>query len=243
MKTGNITLSGLLILAALATMGCVRTHSDVVISQPKPLQVDVNLNGKLTLVIQDARHDMQYIAGASPTASTTPMTVGTSQPAATTAPHAPATAPGTTSTQPNSLRIVPRIPMATGIEPTACLTPIAFADDIPPAQMKTKQQVLAELREDYPRLRALLIKHLIGEAHTGYVVARGTLSAKEKKLIHKDNGYRHRLYQIVGKSTGQSVAAVGLIYFQVRLRYLPNGVWVQQLNNATGQWVWVHWLK
>ncbi len=87
------------------------------------------------------------------------------------------------------------------------------------------------------------MKHLIGEAHTGYVEARGILTAKQKKLINEDNAYRQRLYQIVGKSTGQSVRTVGLIYFQVRLRYLPNGVWVQQLNNSIGQWVWVKWVR
>ena len=211
----------------------------MVISQPKPLQVDVNLNGKLTLVIQDARNDMQYIAGAPAAGAATAPTGAAAAPAAVpakspgTAPQAaPTTAPAPATTQPSSLRMQKPINSV-----------IIFADDIPPAQMTTKQQVLAELREDYPRLRVLLMKHLVGEAHTGYVEARGSLTAKQKKLINEDNAYRQRLYQIVGKSTGQPVATVGLIYFQVRLRYLPNGVWVQQLNNSTGQWVWIKWVR
>lgn len=228
MKPKSIIVALFVLPVMLGINGCIRTHSDVVISQPKPLQVDVNLNGKLTLVIQDARNDMQYIAGPPP-AGTAP--VPATQPAAAPA-TAPAAATAPASTQPNSLRLQ---------KPIADV--VIFADDIPPAQMTTKQQVLKELHEDYPRLRVLLIKHLIGEAHTGYVEARGTLTAKQKKLINEDNAYRRRLYQIVGKSTGQSVPTVGLIYFQVRLRYLPNGVWVQQLNNSTGLWVWVKWVR
>ncbi len=233
MKPKSILVAAFILPVMLGLNGCIHTHSDVVISQPKPLQVDVNLNGKLTLVIQDARNDMQYIAGPPPGGPSTAPAGGAIVPATmpAAAPHtAPAAGPATT--QPSSLRL--RNPAD---------STVIFADDIPPAQMTTKQQVLAELREDYPRLRVLLMKHLIGEAHTGYVEARGTLTAKQKKLIHEDNGYRRRLYQIVGKSTGQSVPTVGLIYFQVRLRYLPDGVWVQQLNNSTGQWVWVKWVR
>ena len=233
MKPKSIIVALVMLPVMLGLNGCIHTHSDVVISQPKPLQVDVNLNGKLTLVIQDARNDMQYIAGAPPAGpSTAPAGVATVPATLPTA--APQAAPTTTpaATKPSSLRM-----------PNAADRVVIFADDIPPAQMTTKQQVLAELREDYPHLRVLLIKHLIGEAHTGYVEARGALTAKQKKLIHEDNAYRQRLYQIVGKSTGQSVATVGLIYFQVRLRYLPDGVWVQQLNNSTGQWVWIKWVR
>ncbi len=236
MKIKPLSMAVLLAMGITGSSGCVRTHSDVVISQPKPLQVDVNLNGKLTLVIQNARRDMEYIAGGQ----------GTTPPAGT----APAAAPlkGKPSKTPAGVSGAAGTPTTAPAGPNSLRTsagsaPIIYADDIPPNQMTTKQQVLAELREDFPRLRALLVKHLIGEAHTGYVVARGRLSGKQKKLIKEDNAYRRRLYEIVHKSTGQSLAKIGLIYFQVRLRFVPNGAWVQQLDSKTGVWKWVKWVR
>ncbi len=96
MKPKSIIVAVLMLPVMLGINGCLRTHNDVVISQPKPLQVDVNLNGKLTLVIQDARNDMQYIAGPPPAGAATAPAGAAAAPAATPAaapPPAPAPAP------------------------------------------------------------------------------------------------------------------------------------------------------
>ncbi len=208
----------------LGLAGCIRTHSDVVIHQPKPMVVDVNLSGTLTLVVKNARDDMRYITGHAPRKaaglSTNPTIPVVDIP--------PATQPTTKSTGRPSSSLL----RAHG------MNPVIFADANPSAG---KSAILKQLRADYPKVRALLGRHLVGEAHTGYLVARTHLSAGQARFVSQDNVLRRELYQAVAAETGQSMAQVGLSYYVIRLRYLAKGVWVQAKNQANGQWVWIHW--
>ena len=218
----SIPSAGVACVLTLGLAGCIRTHSDVVIHQPKPMVVDVNLSGTLTLVVKNARDDMQYITGHSPG-----KTSGTSASAGIPVVDIPpATQPATKSTHsPSSLLLQPH-------------GPVIFADANP---APGKSAILKQLRADYPKVRALLDRHLVGEAHTGYMVARAHLSARQARFVSQDNALRRELYQAVAAETGRSMAQVGLSYYVVRLRYLAKGVWVQAKNQANGQWVWIHW--
>ncbi|MGC8623636.1 MAG: DUF1318 domain-containing protein [Phycisphaerae bacterium] len=200
--------------------GCLQTHNDVVISQPKPLEVNVNLNGKLTLVVQDAQNDMDFIAGRrSPTAA------GTG--AATTPSTLPVKIPATTAGKPSSCLVPP--PRQAGV---------IFADA---ASTVSAAEILRNLRADFAENHRLLAAHLVGEAHSGYMEVRGALTNTQQAFVAHDNRWRKRLYELRAAQTGQSMATIGLIYFKIRLKFVPPGAWVQQYDKSTGQWVWVHW--
>ena len=208
-------------LAGLAGLGgCLQTHNDVVISQPKPLEVNVNLNGKLTLVVQDASSDMDFIAGdTGHEKSSSPAT-------------APV-APGKASTK-------------TSVRPSVFLIPAGAAVRIISVDATTtgrSADILEHLRADFPKNHKLLAAHLVGEAHTGYMQARATLTPAQQAFVAHDNRWRKRLYELRAAQTGQPIATIGLIYFKIRLKFVPVGAWVQHYDQTTGQWIWVHWKK
>ncbi len=213
-----------LYIAAMASLiglgGCLQTHSDVVISQPKPLEVNVNLNGKLTLVVQDASSDMDFIAGDSGHEKS-------GSPA--TAPAAPGKAATKSSVRP-SLYLLP----------AGTAARIIFADA---TTAQSPADILQHLRADFPTNHKLLAAHLVGEAHTGYMQARATLTNTQQAFVAHDNRWRKRLYELRAAQTRQPIATIGLIYFKIRLKFVPVGAWVQQYDPATGQWTWTHWKK
>ncbi len=211
-------------VAALAGLtglgGCVRTHSDVVISQPKPLEVNVNLNGKLTLVVQDASSDMDFIAGDAGHEKS----------------GSPATAPAASG----------RAATKSSVRPSLYLAPGGRAARIIFVNATTRgpsADILQHLRADFPKNHKLLAAHLVGEAHTGYMQARATLTSAQRAFVAHDNRWRKRLYELRAAQTGQPMATIGLIYFKIRLKYVPVGAWVQHYDPTTGQWTWVHWKK
>lgn len=217
MSPFRLLLFGTAIMFLGSLGGCLQTHNDVVISQPKPLEVNVNLNGKLTLVVQDARSDMDFIAGdennkASQTA-----------PAPTTAPTA---TPQAGTGQAGSYLV-----------PTDADTRVIFADAITPI---SQTDILQHLRADFPENHKLLSAHLVGEAHTGYMEARAVMTSAQRAFMAHDNRWRKRLYELRAAQTGQSMTTIGLIYFKIRLKFVPAGSWVQHYDSNAGRWVWIH---
>ena len=211
--------TGMLWGGLLAVGGCLRTHSEVVISQPKPLEVNVNLNGKLTLVIQrQAQNDMDFIAGAAKAQAT-----AATHPAS--APHpSPGSAPGA-----GSLRLAPRGRLNS-------LGPVIFADAAP----SRLRVILEHLRADFHRCHQLLAAHLTGEAHTGYMVARKKLFPSDARFVRSDNRWRKRLYELRARQQDTTVAQIGAIYFQFRVKFAPVGAWIQQFDPTARRWIWVH---
>ncbi len=216
MKVLQCFIYGIAAMCALSLGGCLQTHNDVVISQPKPLEVNVNLNGKLTLVIQDARNDMDFIAGGQDRDTT-----GTS----------PATAP----VKPSPARTEPP---SSYLDSTGTQARVIFADTT-----ISKADILQHLRADFAMNHKLLLAHLVGEAHTGYMEARAALTNAQQAFVAHDNRWRKRLYELRAAQTGQPTATIGMIYFKIRLKFVPNGAWVQQYDSAKGRWVWIHWKK
>ncbi len=206
--------------------GCLQTHNDVVISQPKPLEVNVNLNGKLTLVVQDANSDMDFIAGDSNHDKNAPKPTGSKTSVNTTV---PAKTPQTGTGRPSSYFI-----------PTDAHASVIFADA---TATISQSDILQHLRADFAENHKLLAAHLVGEAHTGYMAARGSMTSTQRAFMAHDNRWRKRLYELRATQTNQPLATIELIYYKIRLKFVPAGTWVQQYDKSTGQWVWVHWKK
>ncbi|NNM86610.1 MAG: DUF1318 domain-containing protein [Phycisphaerales bacterium] len=214
--------------ACSASAGCLSTHNDVVIQQQKPLEVDVNLNGKLTLVVHEAHDDLSYITGqqpgSSPAAATgVPTKTNPGSPASTLPAASGTSQPSSFNTLHNSHSIVLLDMFA------------ATAGGLP-----DKATVLHEMRANYPAVRKLKEAQLVGEAHSGYVVALKALSPTQQQTIQRQDFYRRELYQIVARQTSQSFQAVSLIFFKQWLRFLKPGDWYQK-QNAGGQWVWTQY--
>lgn len=79
------------IAAATAAFGC-KTEHKIVVEQPKPLEVNINLSGRLELVIEDAREDVAKITGQKPRQTVRPEDIGL--PAGTLPKPGAAAAPG-----------------------------------------------------------------------------------------------------------------------------------------------------
>jgi|GEM_PF-4049021 len=216
-RATRVITAGCLVIGASLLAGCLRTHNDVVLSQQKPLEVNVNLKGKFTVVIQEqAQQGMDYIAGDTSQIPTVPARGN----------HAKTTTPSSASaTGPSSLRL-------TGIRGV-----VLFADG---GDSMTIHQLFMRLRADYPRVLSLLKRKLVGEAHTGYLAAREHLSAAQSQFLDAENGFRMALYKKLARRNGISVAKEALAFYAARLRHLPHGVWVQ-MRSAGGGWVWVIW--
>ena len=215
-KPMRLVAAGCAIAGASLLAGCLRTHNDVVLSQQKPLEVNVNLHGKFTVVIQEqAQEGMDYIAGATSQIPT--ISPPTSKPSH----HANSVG----STGPSSLR--------TG---TSGL-PVLFADS---GSSMTIHQLFMRLRADFPRVMSLLRRRLVGEAHTGYLEPRGQLSSAQSEFVDAENGFRKALYKKLARRNGISVAKEALAFYAARLTHLPHGVWVQ-LRVKGGGWAWVIW--
>ena len=218
----------LTVAACSASTGCLSTHNDVVIQQQKPLEVDVNLNGKLTLVVHEAHDDLSYITGQAPS----PAPAAAAGPATrASASEPPSTLPSATGArQPSSFNTLQSRQSIVLLD--------VFAADA--GGLPDKATVLHEMRANYPAVRKLKDAQLVGEAHSGYVVALKALSPTQQQTIQKQNLYRRELYQIVAGQTGQSVQAVSLIFFKQWLRFLRPGDWYQK-QKAGGQWVWTQY--
>lgn len=215
-KPMRLLAAGCAIAGASMLAGCLRTHNDVVLSQQKPLEVNVNLHGKFTVVIQEqAQEGMDYIAGATSKIPT--INPPTTKPIANSS--------GGSSTGPSSLRTE-----------TSSL-PVLFADS---GSSMTIHQLFMRLRADFPKVMSLLRQRLVGEAHTGYLSLRGHLSSADSQFVNAENGFRKALYKKLAQRNGISVAKEALAFYAARLRHLPHGVWVQ-LRVKGGGWAWVIW--
>src|SRR2546429_9845210 len=75
-------------VASAAIVGCFRTKSELAI---KPMDINLNISGRLELVITDARRQEEEITGAKPKRTVRPEDIGLPPGAA---PKAEATGPG-----------------------------------------------------------------------------------------------------------------------------------------------------
>ncbi len=185
------------------------------LQQSKPLEVNVNVSGKLELVIHDARDDVARITGEKAKQVVSPQDIGLDDPATT----GQATPP-TGSTQ----------------APVWASTRVVLLDAV--GSEEGLKQAMAGRNK---AVRALLDTKLAGEAHTGLLAARGTLSPAQQKLLSDENADRSALYTAEAKRKGVTEAEVSVAYYLARLGHAEPGDWYEKLNKASGQWEWKKW--
>jgi uncharacterized protein YdbL (DUF1318 family) len=221
--------------------GCIETKHHVIVEQPKPMEINVNITGQLDLVIQDARENVEKINGEKPTNVVRPEDIGLP----------PATGKSTTGggaaidsgfLPPHIMarrgsalerRFVPVVLRSVPVAASPVLYPVVQGGD--PTQSMAARN---------PQIRALWESKAVGEAHSGLLVARGTLTADQQKLVDAENKDRTALYTAEAKTKsagGQKVTGedVALAYYLARLGYAKAGNWYEK-NNA-GKWEWKQW--
>ncbi len=209
---------GAVLLAAVMGCGPIETRNTVVIEQPKPLEVNVNLSGRLELVITDARKDLETITGEKAKREVKPEDIGLP----------PEGVPGA---------FMP----VTMAEQTTVYADVAVGNARPTTVAATEDQLVGSMAARNAKVRELLTAKAAGEAHTGLLSARGNLSSDQKATMDAENGDRNQLYALRAAKNGTTVAAAALAYYLQRLGYAEKGDWVEKYNKGTKQWEWVQW--
>ena len=219
--SGNLRGMGpaLAVVMLFLTAGGCNTKHEIVVSQPKPLEVNVNLTGRLEVVLTDAREDMADITGQAPKRKISLEDLGLPPSAL-----APSTAPA-----------VPSMPASLRMQDSDLAYMMAEA----PREAALKKAMAGR----YGQIRQLLSAKTLGEAHTGLLAARGALAPAQTALMAAENKDRSELYGLVSQRTGTPLDQVALGYYMARLEHAEKGDWVEIFNKQTNQWEWQQWDK
>jgi len=207
-----VPIVALTLTAATALAGCVQTKSEVDV---KPVDINLNITGRLEVVITDARHAEEQITGSKPKRTVTPEDIGLpAAPAASS--KAGEIADPLYSRDANAGRFV-----------------LVAADSQP--------QLIQQMAARHPQIQAMLDSQAVGESHTGFLVARTALSPAQQSLLDSENSDRTQLYKLEAANKGTSVDQVALGYYLARLEHVNKGNWVDRFNKSTGSWEWFQW--
>jgi uncharacterized protein YdbL (DUF1318 family) len=206
-------------IISAAFSGCLQTKSEVSV---KPVDINLNITGRLELVITDARKEEQKITGSAPKRTVRPEDIGL--PAGST----PTSTAGTGTRLANGRMRTARLMLV------AELYPVVDSGN-------RKDQLIQQMSARHPQIVAMLDSHLVGEQHDGFLAARGSLSAQQQALMDAENADRADLYKIEATAKGTTVDQVALAYYMARLEHVNKGNWVERYNKATGAWEWFQW--
>jgi uncharacterized protein YdbL (DUF1318 family) len=205
-------------VVSAALVGCIQTKSEV---QVQPVDINLNITGRLELVITDARQQEEQIAGAKPKRTVRTEDIGLPS------------VPG-----PKSDAITPG-PMLTYDGP---VFPVKLVGLYAAAASSDRQAQLVQQRAArHPQIEAMLGNQLVGESHTGVLVPRASLSASQKALVNAENADRAELYKLEAAEKNTTVDEVMLGYYLARLEHINKGTWVERYNKSTGSWEWFQW--
>jgi len=210
MKRTRVTF--LLAMIAATAAGCLQTKSEVNV---KPVDINLNITGRLEVVITDARRAEEEITGSKPKRTVTPEDIGL-PPASASSSEADEVIDALASRDSGIGRFM------------------AVADD-------TQAQLIQQMAARHPQVQAMLDSQAVGESHTGYLVARASLNPSQQALVDAENADRTKMYQLESVKKGTSVDQVALGYYLARLEHVNKGTWVDQFNKATGSWEWFQW--
>jgi uncharacterized protein YdbL (DUF1318 family) len=202
-----------------AFTGCLQTKSEVDV---KPVDINLNITGRLELVITDARREEQKITGSAPKRTVRPEDIGLP------AGSAP------TSTAETRTRLANRRMLTAGLMLVAEIYPVADSGN-------RKDQLIQQMSARHPQIAAMLDSRLVGEQHNGFLAARGSLSAQQQALMDAENADRAELYKIEAAEKSTSVDQVALAYYMARLEHVNKGNWVERYDKATATWDWFQW--
>jgi uncharacterized protein YdbL (DUF1318 family) len=199
-----LVLTGSTILIA-----CLQTKSEVDV---KPVDINLNITGRLEVVITDARKVEEEITGSKPKRTVRPEDIGL-PPAASDKSDAGG-AMNANQADTGSIVLVASDP---------------------------EQQLIEQMAARHPQIQAMLDSQLVGESHTGYLVSKAKLSASQQSLIDAENSDRLQLYKLEAAKKNAPLDQVALGYYLARLGHVNKGNWVDQFNKSTGSWEWFQW--
>ena len=205
-------------LASAALIGCVQTKSEV---EVKPVDINLNITGRLELVIIDARQQEEKIAGAKPKRTVRTEDIGLP----------PVLGPKSD--------VMPSGPTRTDDGPAF---PVRLASlDVAAASSDRQAQLVQQRTARHPQIEAMLDHQLVGESHTGALVPRASLSANHQALVNAENADRAELYKLEAAEKDTTVDQVTLGYYLARLEHINKGTWVERYNKSTRSWEWFQW--
>lgn len=97
----------------------------------------------------------------------------------------------------------------------------------------TAQTIQKNMKQRQGAVNALLGKGAVGEANTGFLAARGTLSEEEQKLVNAENQDRKTVYEAIAKQQKVTAAQVGARRAVKIAGLAKSGTWLQ---DADGKW-------
>ena len=204
-------LALLLILAGSVVTSCLQTKSEVDV---KPVDINLNITGRLEVVITDARKVEEEITGSKPKRTVTPEDIGLPP------------APSNNSNADGAMHA----------DQTETGSIVLVAND-------SEQQLIQQMAARHAQIQAMLDGQLVGESHTGYLVPRAALSASQQSLVDAENSDRLQLYKLEAARKNTTLDQVALGYYLARLGHVNRGNWVDQFNKSTGTWEWFQWNK
>ncbi len=206
-------------VASTAMVGCIQTKSEVDV---KPVDINLNITGRLELVITDARRQEEEITGAKPKRTVRPEDIGLPP---VLAPRSDVTGPGARLTNDD-----PASPVV--------LASLYYVAD---ASSDRQAQLIQQMAARHPQIEALLDSQLVGESHTSVLVPRASLSASQQALVNAENADRMELYKLEAAKKNTAVDQVALGYYLARLEHVNKGAWVERYNKSTSSWDWFQW--
>jgi uncharacterized protein YdbL (DUF1318 family) len=205
-------------VVSAALVGCIQSKSEV---QVQPVDINLNITGRLELVITDARQQEEQIAGAKPKRTVRTEDIGLPS---VPGPKSDATTSG---------------PMLTSDGP---VFPVKLVGLYAAAASSDRQAQLVQQRAArHPQIEAMLDNQSVGESHTGVLVPRASLSASHQALVNAENADRAELYKLEAAKKNTTVDEVTLGYYLARLEHINKGTWVERYNKSTGRWEWFQW--
>ncbi len=203
----------LVLLFALAgstiLFACLQTRNEVDV---KPVDINLNITGRLEVVITDARKVEEEITGSKPKRTVRPEDIGL---------------PPASSDKSDA-------DGAMNANQAAAGSIVLVASD-------PEQQLIEQMAARHPQIQTMLDSQLAGESHTGYLVSKATLSASQQSLMDAENSDRLQLYKLEAARKNAPLDQVALGYYLARLGHVNRGNWVDQFNKSTGSWEWFQW--
>ena len=206
-------------VASAALVGCIQTKSEVDV---KPVDINLNITGRLELVITDARRQEEEITGAKPKRTVRPEDIGLP----------PGLAPKSDAPGPGA-RLMHDGPASLLVLVADVYTADAGSD--------RQAQLIQQMTARHPQIEALLDSQLVGENHTSILVPRASLLASQQALVNAENADRAELYKLEAARKNTTVDQVALGYYLARLEHVNKGTWVERYNKATSSWEWFQW--
>jgi uncharacterized protein YdbL (DUF1318 family) len=206
------------LVVSAALVGCLQTKSEV---QVKPVDINLNITGRLELVISDARQQEEQIAGAKPKRTVQTEDIGLP----------PVLGPKSDAMPSGAILTDDRPSFQVRL---ASLAAAAASSD-------RQAQLVQQRAARHPQIEAMLDDELVGESHTGALVPRARLSAHHQALVNAENADRAELYKLEAAEKKTTVDEVILAYYLARLEHINKGTWAERYDKSTRRWEWFQW--